>query len=60
MQKPEDQGFAKILGQLREALLVPLLAIITGIILGGFIIWVAGGDPIAAYVDSSTEPLVRQ
>jgi simple sugar transport system permease protein len=34
---------------MREALLVPLLAIFTAIILGGLIIWVAGGDPIAAY-----------
>ena len=49
MQKSEEQGFAKILGQMREALLVPLLAIFTAIILGGLIIWVAGGDPIAAY-----------
>jgi simple sugar transport system permease protein len=49
MQKSEEQGFAKTLGQMREALLVPLLAIFTAIILGGLIIWVAGGDPIAAY-----------
>ncbi len=50
MQKTEEQGFVKILGQLREALLIPLLAIITAIILGGLTIWMAGGDPIAAYV----------
>jgi len=49
MQKSEEQGFAKILGQIREALLVPLLAIITAIVLGGLTIWAAGGDPIAAY-----------
>ena len=49
MQKSEEQGFAKIVGQVREALLVPLLAIITAIILGGLTIWAAGGDPIAAY-----------
>ena len=49
MQKSEEQGLMKILGQLRDALLVPLLAIITAIILGGITIWVAGGDPIAAY-----------
>ena len=49
MQKSEEQGLMKILGQLRDALLVPVLAIITAIILGGITIWVAGGDPIAAY-----------
>jgi len=49
MQKSEEQGFAKTLGQIRDAMLVPLLAIVTAIILGGLTIWAAGGDPIAAY-----------
>jgi simple sugar transport system permease protein len=33
-----------------DALLVPVLAIITAVVLGGLIIEVAGGDPIAGYL----------
>jgi len=49
MQKSEEKGFAKFARQMSEALLVPLLAIFTAIILGGLTIWAAGGNPIAAY-----------
>ena len=33
-----------------DALLVPVLAIVTAVVLGGLIIQVAGGDPIAGYL----------
>lgn len=39
----------KILRQIIEALLVPVLAILTAIIIGGIIIAVVGGNPFAAY-----------
>lgn len=39
----------KILRQIFEALLVPVLAIFTAIIIGGIIIAIVGGNPFAAY-----------
>jgi len=49
MQRSDEPGSAKNLGQWLNPLLVPLLAIVTAIICGGLIIQAAGGDPIAAY-----------
>ena len=49
MQRSDEQGFVKNLSRRLNPLLVPLLAIVTAIILGGLIIKAAGGDPIAAY-----------
>jgi ABC-type uncharacterized transport system permease subunit len=40
----------KRLKELLNSLLVPLLAIITAIIIGGIIIAIVGGDPFAAYI----------
>lgn len=49
MQKSDEQGFLKTLQHWLEPLLVPLLAILTAVILGGIIVKVVNGDPIAAY-----------
>jgi simple sugar transport system permease protein len=49
MQSTDEKGFIQRLGQLLNPLLVPFLAILTAVILGGLIILAAGGDPIAAY-----------
>ena len=49
MQKPDEQGFLKNLQRWLEPLLVPVLAILTAVILGGIIIKVVNGDPIAAF-----------
>ncbi|HEY4689512.1 MAG TPA: ABC transporter permease [Anaerolineae bacterium] len=49
MQNSDEQGLTKNLKRLLYSLLVPLLAILTSIILGGLIIKAVGGDPIAAY-----------
>lgn len=49
MQRSDEQWLVKKLSQWLNPLLVPLLAIVTAIILGGLIIKAAGGDPIAAY-----------
>jgi ABC-type uncharacterized transport system permease subunit len=39
----------KILQSISEAVLIPFLAILTAVIIGGIIIWFVGGDPILAY-----------
>jgi simple sugar transport system permease protein len=49
MQSSNEQGFLNTLRQWLEPLIVPLLAIITAVILGGLIIKSVGGDPFAAY-----------
>ncbi len=49
MQSTDEKGFAKNLRRLLDSLLVPVLAILTAVILGGLIIKVVGGDPFAAY-----------
>jgi len=43
-------AFVKRLKELLNSLLVPLLAIITAIIIGGIIIAIVGGNPFAAYL----------
>jgi len=40
----------KILQSISEAVLIPFLAILTAVIIGGVIIWSVGGDPILAYM----------
>ncbi len=49
MQSIDGQGFIKNLRRWLEPLLVPVLAILTAVIVGGVIIKSVGGDPIAAY-----------
>jgi simple sugar transport system permease protein len=39
----------KILQSISEAVLIPFLAILTAVIIGGIIIWFVGGDPFLAY-----------
>lgn len=49
MQSADEKGLIKNLKQSLNALLVPVLAILTAVVLGGLIIKVVGGNPIAAY-----------
>src|SRR5512142_393467 len=49
MQSSNEHGFLNTVRQWLEPLVVPLLAIITAVILGGLIIKSVGGDPFAAY-----------
>jgi ABC-type uncharacterized transport system permease subunit len=49
MPSTNDKKPTRFLAQLLNSLLVPLLAIVTAVIVGGIIIKVVGGDPIAAY-----------
>ncbi len=39
----------RILQSISEAVLIPFLAILTAVVIGGIIIWFVGGDPILAY-----------
>ena len=39
----------RILQSIFDAILIPFLAIVTALIIGGVIIWFVGGDPILAY-----------
>ena len=39
----------KILQSISDAVLIPILAILTAVIIGGIIIWLVGGDPFLAY-----------
>ena len=39
----------RILQSISEAVLIPFLAILTAVIIGGIIIWLVGGDPFLAY-----------
>jgi general nucleoside transport system permease protein len=41
--------FLRLLGRALDAMLVPLLAVLTAIIIGGVVIALAGGNPFAAY-----------
>ena len=50
MQSTDEKGIAKRLRGILDSLLVPVLAIITAVILGGIIIALAGGNPIAGYL----------
>jgi simple sugar transport system permease protein len=49
MQSIGEHSLTKSLKRVLDSLLVPVLAILTAVILGGLIIKVVGGDPIAAY-----------
>lgn len=49
MQNKVGQAPVNRLRQVLNSLLVPLLAIVTAIVLGGIIIAIVGGDPFAAY-----------
>ncbi len=45
----EEKGTSNRLKEIAGSLLVPVLAIVTAVIVGGIIIWAVGGNPIAAY-----------
>ncbi len=49
MQSTKENGAVKSILGILNPLLVPLLAILTAVIVGGMVIAVAGGDPFAAY-----------
>jgi ABC-type uncharacterized transport system permease subunit len=40
----------KILQSISDAVLIPILAILTAVIIGGIIIWFVGGNPFLAYI----------
>lgn len=46
---PSSSKRTEILNSIKNTLLIPTLAIVTAIILGGVVIAVVGGDPFAAY-----------
>ncbi len=50
MENADGKGIARGVGRALNSLLVPVLAIITAVIVGGLIIFVVGGDPIRAYL----------
>ena len=50
MQSSNETGFLNKVKQLFNPLLVPVLAIVTAVIVGGLIIYSVGGDPIKAYM----------
>ena len=50
MQSTNETGISKIFKQYLGPLVVPVLAIVTAVILGGLIIFSVGGNPIAAYM----------
>ena len=50
MQSSDETGFLNKLKKLLTPLLVPVLAIVTAVILGGLIIYSVGGDPLKAYM----------
>ena len=49
MQSTNEKGILKSIKLLLNPLLVPVLAILTAVIVGGLIIKLVGGDPFAAY-----------
>ncbi len=49
MQSQEEKGASGRIKGILKSLLVPVLAILTAVIVGGIIIWTVGGNPIAAY-----------
>ncbi len=49
MQSADIRGPRKIIQQILNPLIVPLLAILTAVIVGGLIILIVGGNPFAAY-----------
>jgi ABC-type uncharacterized transport system permease subunit len=50
MQRTDEKGPAQTAGRLLSSLLVPVLAIVTAVVVGGLIILIVGGDPIRAYL----------
>ncbi len=50
MQNSNETGFLNKMKQLFNPLLVPVLAIVTAVVVGGLIIYSVGGDPIKAYM----------
>lgn len=50
-QKPEEKSTPSfILTSALQAMLIPFLAVVTAIIVGGLVIWAAGGNPFQAYL----------
>ena len=48
-EKQSNSLIKKILQSISDAVLIPFLAILTAVVIGGIIIWFVGGDPILAY-----------
>ena len=48
-EKQSNSLIKRILKSISEAALIPFLAILTAVFIGGIIIWFVGGDPILAY-----------
>jgi ABC-type uncharacterized transport system permease subunit len=48
-QKPEPRKKSGLISSFQNTLLVPLLAVFTSMVVGGIVIFGAGGDPFAAY-----------
>jgi len=48
-EKQSNSLIKRILQSISDAALIPFLAILTAVIIGGIIIWFVGGDPIRAY-----------
>ncbi len=50
-KKPEEKKLPSInWSSAAQGMLIPVLAVITAMIVGGLVIWLAGGNPVAAYV----------
>ena len=47
---PTPSGLLQLLKKAGNTMLVPVLAVLTAMIVGGLVIWGAGGDPFAAYL----------
>lgn len=48
-EKQSNSRIKRILQSIFDAVLIPFLAILTAVIIGGIIIWFVGGDPFLAY-----------
>ncbi len=49
-EKKQSNPFTGLLVSIGRQMLVPLLAVVTAVVVGGIVIAVAGGNPIAAYI----------
>ena len=47
---PTPSGLLQLLKRAGKPMVVPVLAVLTAMIVGGLVIWGAGGDPFAAYI----------
>ena len=57
-KKPEEKKLPSInWSSAAQGMLVPVLAVFTAMIVGGMVIWLAGGNPFAAYAGSLSRRL---